>query len=89
MGGWYDVSGPTKSSPVNCIVSTLIIDGCNHVNDIVSSDSQLTLELSKFWETELIGIADHKPHAVNQFPPEFCLIGRRVDIKQDFLGNQK
>ena len=51
-------------------MSTLIIDGCNHVNDIVSSDSQLTLELSKFWETELIGIADHKPHAVYQFPPE-------------------
>ena len=61
--GWL-VSGPTKSSSVICTVSTLIIDGCDHINHIQCSDSQLTQELSKFWETESICIAGHKPHVI-------------------------
>ena len=67
--GWL-VSGPTKSLSVTSTVSTLIIDGCDHVDRVQCSDSQLTQELSKFWETESIGITGHKSCTTEQFPPE-------------------
>ena len=51
--GWL-VSGPTKS--VSYTVSALIIDGGDNINTMEYSDNQLTQDLSKFWDTEAIGI---------------------------------
>ena len=50
------------------IVSTLVIDGSDHVNPVEGSDGQLFQDLSKFWETESIGIVDQTPCVIEQFP---------------------
>jgi len=50
------------------VVSTLVIDGSDHVNPVEGSDGQLFQDLSKFWETESIGIVDQTPCVIEQFP---------------------
>jgi len=51
-------------------VSTFIIDGDDQVNPIESSDVQLIQDLSRFWETELIGIAENKMGMAKEFHPK-------------------
>ena len=67
--GWL-ISGPTKSLSENYIVSTLIIDGDESVSAMEYSDNQLAQDLSRFWNTETIGIVDIKQQSIEQFPPE-------------------
>lgn len=63
--GWL-VSGPTKSLSVNYAISTLNIKGDGNME---YSDNQLTQDLSKFWDTEAIGIFDSNQETTDQFPP--------------------
>ena len=79
--GWV-VSGPTKSLSVNYTVSTLIIDESDNVSTKTYSDHQLVQDLNKFWDTEAIGIIDHKQQSLDWFPPEivFDWEGRRYQV---------
>ena len=63
--GWL-VSGPTKPLSVNYTVSTLIIEGDGNLE---YSDNQLTQDLSRFWDTEAIGIFESKQKMIDPFPP--------------------
>ena len=54
--GWL-VSGLTKPLSVNYTVSTLIIEGDSNLQ---YSDNQLTQDLSRFCDTEAIGIFESK-----------------------------
>ena len=63
--GWL-VSGPTKSLSVNYAISNLNIKGDGNME---YSDNQLTQDLSKFWDTEAIGIFNSNQETTDQFPP--------------------
>ena len=63
--GWL-VSGPTKPLSVNYTVSTLIIEGNGNLE---YSDNQLTQNLSRFWDTEVIDIFESKQKMIDPFPP--------------------
>lgn len=68
--GWL-LSGPVtpRGNNVNYSISNLVIEGAESTND----HSDLTAELCRFWETELIGIVE-RPQENTSF----------VDLKYDW-----